>query len=192
MTKQNHAIGFMNINGVIDQSILDGVVDSLAAEGISFKAMDMAGQAQSCLSDIISSMALFVTDDITKAYILGLLTNATYDVMRNSILAIWKGLAGKRIRYTTSTGSTEKPATLDLNMVVGKDSLTFKLDSNVSDDIKALLIDRAFDLLKSHIVSQQQHIIIFSETLTATWKPVPFDTLIKQEFEKSREKNQPL
>jgi len=183
--QKQRAIGFRHISGVVDKAVLDQIESRLSEQDISFKSFDMSGQPQASITDLLSSFALFLSSDITNAYMLGLLTNATYDVLRTSLLTLWKATTGKKVTQVSAGGSREKSVTIDLNMIVGNDSLTFKLDGDVSDAVQKVLIDRAFDFLKSHHESKQpQHLILFHDKTNASWTPVPFETLIQREFDK--------
>ncbi len=183
--QKQRALGFRYISGVVDKAVLDQIASRLSEQNISFKSFDMSGQPQASINDLLSSFALFLSSDITNAYMLGLLTNATYDVLRNSLLGLWTSIKGKKVTQVTAHGSKEVPVSLDINMTVGKDSLTFKLDGDVSDAVQKVLIDRAFDFLKSRSESKQpQHLILFHDKTNASWTPIPFETLIQREFER--------
>ena len=188
---KQRAIGFRYISGVVDKAVLDQTESRLSENDISFKSYDMSGQPQAHLNDLFSSFALFISSDITNAYMLGLLTNATYDVLRNSLLGLWTSIKGKKVTQVTAHGSEEVPVSLDINMIVGKDSFTFKLDGDVSEEVQRVLIDRIFDFLKSHHESTQpQHLILFTDKTNASWTPVPFETLIQREFERHNKASQ--
>lgn len=183
--QKQRAIGFRYISGVVDKAVLDQIASRLSEQDISFKSYDMSGQPQASIDDLLSSFVLFVSSDITNAYMLGLLTNATYDVLRTSLLMLWKAITGKKVTQVSAGGSREQPVTIDLNMIIGNDSLTFKLDGDVSEEVQRVLIDRIFDFLKSHRESKQpQHLILFTDKTKTAWNPVPFETLIQREFEK--------
>ena len=183
--QKQRAIGFRYISGVVDKAVLDQIASRLSEQDISFKSFDMSGQPQASINDLLSSFALFLSSDITNAYMLGLLTNATYDVLRNSLLGLWTSIKGKKVTQVTAHCSKKVPVSLDINMTVGNDSLTFKLDGDVSEEVQRVLIDRIFDFLKSHRESKQpQHLILFTDKTKTAWNPVPFETLIQSEFEK--------
>ncbi len=183
--QKQRAIGFRYISGVVDKAVLDQIASRLSEQDISFKSFDMSGQPQASINDLLSSFALFLSSDITNAYMLGLLTNATYDVLRNSLLGLWTSIKGKKVTQVTAHCSKKVPVSLDINMTVGNDSLTFKLDGDVSEEVQRVLIDRIFDFLKSHRESKQpQHLILFTDKTKTAWNPVPFETLIQREFEK--------
>lgn len=189
--QKQRAIGFRYISGVVDKAVLDQIESRLSEKDISFKSYDMSGQPQANLSDLFSSFALFISSDITNAYMLGLLTNATYDVLRNLLLGLWTSIKGKKVTQVTAHGSKDVPVSLDLNMIVGNDSLTFKLDGDVSEEVQRVLIDRVFDFLKSHQESKQsQHLILFTDKTKVAWTPVPFETLIQREFERHNKASQ--
>ncbi|OQC28436.1 MAG: hypothetical protein BWX70_01835 [Verrucomicrobia bacterium ADurb.Bin070] len=183
--QKQRAIGFRYISGVVDKAVLDQIASRLSEQDISFKSFDMSGQPQASINALLSSFALFLSSDITNAYMLGLLTNATYDVLRNSLLGLWTSIKGKKVTQVTAHCSKKVPVSLDINMTVGNDSLTFKLDGDVSEEVQRVLIDRIFDFLKSHRESKQpQHLILFTDKTKTAWNPVPFETLIQREFEK--------
>jgi len=184
--QKQRAIGFRYISGVVDKAVLDQIASRLSEQDISFKSFDMSGQPQASINDLLSSFALFLSSDITNAYMLGLLTNATYDVLRNSLLGLWTSIKGKKVTQVTAHCSKKVPVSLDINMTVGNDSLTFKLDGDVSEEVQRVLIDSIFDFLKSHRESKQpQHLILFTDKTKTAWNPVPFETLIQREFEKN-------
>lgn len=189
--QRQRTIGFRHISGVVDNPVLVQIESRLSEQHIAFKTFDMSGQPQASITDLLSSFALFISSDITNAYMLGLLTNATYDVLRTSLLTLWKAITGKKVTQVSAGRSGEQPVTIDLNMIVGNDSLTFKLDGDVSDAVQKVLIDRAFDFLKSHSESKQpQHLILFHDKTNVSWNPVPFETLIQREFKKHNKASQ--
>jgi hypothetical protein len=91
-----------------------------------------------------------LSSDVVQAYLLGLATSASYDVIKSSVLDLWRHISGKKYNKITPTDIEQVDANFDLDLSTsGKTRVKFKLKGNIPDSLKEKCIDKAFHLLKS-------------------------------------------
>ena len=139
------------LKGIIPEYELDELSHNFSSVGIEFDYFDISEEPQASAEEILSPILFFLSSDIVQAYILGLLTSTSYDLIKKSILSIWRHISGETIRVTTASGIQKiKEASLDLDISLNdRTKVKFKLKGDISEKIKEKCIDNAFQLLKS-------------------------------------------
>lgn len=81
---------------------------------------------------------------------MGLATRASYDIIKTSVMIIWRHISGKTIRKTTPRGVESVAASFDLDInTSGGTRIKFKLKGDIPDSLKEKCVDKVFQLLES-------------------------------------------
>ncbi len=177
-------ISFKYISGLIPKELLDEIDSNLHSVNIDFDTTDVSGVAMACYDEIIATLSLFFSDELTKAYILGLFTNSTYEIIRNSIVCLWGKSEEKKYNEVRNDSVREKSASLDINFKVKGNQLTFKLKGDCSDETKQLFIDRAFECVKTHQEQSSKHLLYFPDSQSKSWEMTSVENFIKEQKNK--------
>jgi hypothetical protein len=138
------------IKGIIPKDSLELLQSRLGDHGIEFEWHDISGAPQAGVHELLAPIVLYLSSDVVQAYLLGLATSASYDLIKSSVLDIWRHISGKKFNKITSTGIEEMDANFDLDVnTSGKTRVKFKLKGNISDSLKEKCIDKAFHLVES-------------------------------------------
>lgn len=138
------------IAGIIPESELDLIRSRLGELEIGFECIDISGEPQASIEEFLAPVILYLSSDIIRACILGLAARASYDIIKGSIMGIWRHMSGKTIRKTTPSGVESVAASfyLDIN-TIGGTRIKFKLKGDIPDSLKEKCVDKAFHLLES-------------------------------------------
>jgi len=147
----SNSIHLNYLKGIIPEYELEKLSGNFSSAGIVFEYFDISEEPQASAEEILSPIVLFLSSDIVQAYILGLLTSTSYDLIKKAVLSIWRHISGKKIKVTTASGMESiKEANLDLDISLDDGTkVKFKLKGDISDEIKEKCIDNAFQLLKA-------------------------------------------
>ena len=138
------------IKDMIPEDGLNSIRSQLERFGIGFEWHDISGKPQASVEELLAPIILYLSSDVVRAYLLGLATSAFYDVIKSSVLALWRYISGKKYSKVTPTAIEEIDANFDLDVnISGETSVKFKLKGNIPDSLKKKCIDKAFHLLES-------------------------------------------
>ena len=136
--------------GIIPKDDLELLRVQLGEHGIGFEWHDISDEPQASVEELLAPIILYLSSDVVQAYLLGLATSASYDVIKSTVLDLWRHISGKKINKITSTDIEEVDANFDLDVnTSGKTRVKFKLKGNIPDSLKEKCIDKAFQLLES-------------------------------------------
>lgn len=143
-------IHLIYIEGIIPKDGLELLRSKLGNHDIGFEWHDISGAPQAGVEQLLAPIILYLSSDVVQAYLLGLATNASYDLIKSSVLDIWCHISGKKFSKISPTDIQEMDASLDLDVnTSGKMRVKFKLKGNIPDSLKERCIDKAFQLLES-------------------------------------------
>ncbi|MCJ7717905.1 MAG: hypothetical protein MUO54_15495 [Anaerolineales bacterium] len=138
------------IRGLIPDSEIDSIRSKLHDHNIAFECHNLSGIPQAAVEDLLSHVVLLLSSDVMQAYILGLATSASYNLIRNVITLIWQHISGKEIYRYNSKRVEHVAANFDLDIETGHGmKVKFKLKGNIPDSLKDKCVDKAFQLLES-------------------------------------------
>ena len=138
------------IGGMIPESKLDLIRSRFGELEIGFECIDISGEPQASLEEYLAPIILYLSSDIFQAYILGLASRASYDIIKTSLMSIWRHVSGKTIRKTTPSGVEAVATSFDLDInTIGRTRIKFKLKGDIPDSLKEKCVDKAFQLLES-------------------------------------------
>jgi hypothetical protein len=138
------------LRGILPESDLNFIRSQFGDLGIDFKCTDISGEPLASLDEFLAPIILYLSSDIIQAYILGMATSTSYDIIKTSVINIWKHISGKKIRKTTPDGASSIDASFDLDInTIGRTKVKFKLKGDIPDNLKERCVDKAFQLLES-------------------------------------------
>ena len=136
--------------GLFDEEELDLYKSKLNLIDIELMEYDKTNKPMNSLEDFINQVNLIISDHIVQSIIMGLITNASYDVLKSTLIWMWNSLIGKKITKVTSDGKCDvKEATFGFSLYVdNQNKIDFRLSGDISDTDKDKCIEKAFELLK--------------------------------------------
>jgi hypothetical protein len=138
------------IKGIIPKDDLELLRFQLGEHGIGFKWHDISDEPQAAVEELLAPIVLYLSSDIFQAYLLGLATSTSYDIIKSTVLRLWQHISGKKYNKITPTKIEEVEASFDLDVnTSGKTRVKFKLKGNISEDLKENCVNKAFQLIES-------------------------------------------
>jgi len=138
------------LKGIIPKEDLELIRSRLGEHGIGFEWHDISDEPQASVEELLAQIILYLSSDVVQAYLLGLATSASYDVIKSTVLDIWRHVSEKKLAKITSTDIEEVDANFDLDVnTSGRTRVKFKLKGNIPNSLKEKCIDKAFQLLES-------------------------------------------
>jgi hypothetical protein len=138
------------LKGIIPKDVLELLRSQLGEHGIGFEWHDISDEPQASVEELLAPIILYLSSDIVQAYLLGLATSASYDVIKSAVLDLWQHISRKKIKKITPSDVEEVDANFDLDVNnSGKIRVKFKLKGNIPDSLKETCVDKAFQLLES-------------------------------------------
>ena len=138
------------LEGIIPVSELKSIRSQFEDLGIDFECIDISREPQASLEELLAPIILYLSSDVIQAYLLGLATSTSYDIIKTSVISIWKHVSGKLIEKTTPSKETAVATNFDLDIrTTGGTRVKFKLKEDVSDSLKNKCVDKAFQLLEA-------------------------------------------
>jgi len=163
-------IGFKYLPGCLSEAELAEISQSLEASNIEFKTHNASGEIYNCLEDLVAPLVLWISSDLAKTHLLAISTSAVYDVVKTTILRIWRKASTKTVFKVTADGPVDqRPVTLDLDLQLNeKVRLKFKLrGNNLSPEQQDKYVDQALRFARkfSEAKPQETQVVIYNENL---------------------------
>ena len=136
--------------GSFDEIELDDYKKKLINAGIEMFEYDKSGRPMASLQDFTNQISLLINDALFQAFIMGLATNGSYDLIKQTIIWMWNSLKNKKLTMISASGKKEEDATFGITISVDHNtSIDFRLSGEVSDELKNKCIDKAFNFAKT-------------------------------------------
>ena len=146
------AIQLKYLQGIIPESELDLIRSQFGDLGINFECIDLSRKPEASVEEFLAPIILYLSSDIIQAYILGLATSTSYDIIKTSIISIWRHISGKTIRKASPSEVKSVAANFDLDInTIGRTRVKFKLRGDIPDSLKEKCIGKAFQLLEAKV-----------------------------------------
>jgi len=138
------------LQSILPESDLDLIRSQFGDLGIDFECIDISGEPRASIEEFLAPIILYLSSDIIQGYILGMATSTSYDIIKTSVINIWRHVSGKTIRKITPNGAGSIAANFDLDInTIGRTKVKFKLKGDIPDSLKERCVDKAFQLLQS-------------------------------------------
>jgi len=138
------------LEGIIPESELDLIRSRFEAIGIGFECIDISGEPQASIEELLAPIILYLSSNVFQAYLLGLTTSTSYDAIKTCVINIWRNVSGKRIKKTTPSKVESVAVNFDLDIrTIGDTRVKFKLKGDIPDNLKEKCVDKAFQLLEA-------------------------------------------
>lgn len=165
MNQSNKTILLIHIGG-IDNTEIENIENSLSKVDIQFKSHNTSGSIHASLSDFSLSTFLIINQPIIIELLRGIAINATWEIIKETIIYIHKKLKGKKIYRIDSNGTKEeKDITFGFNASLDENtSFNFEIKGNEETVLKSL--DKVFIFLKNqknNTTNKISHHVEYSE-----------------------------
>ena len=158
-------IRLRSLKGIIPESELVSLKSQFGDIGIDFDYVNASGEPQASINELLAPIILFLSSDIVQAYVLGLTTNFSYDIMKTSVINIWRHISRKEISYVSASKTQSVVASFDIDIKhTGNLRVKFKLKGDIPDSLKEKCVDQAFQLLagKDYPKSRTGYVCIYN------------------------------
>ena len=120
-------------------------------------------------------------------FIKGISTNATWDVIKQTIVSVRNKVIGKKYYKVTSKGAEEKEITFGIKFHLDNNTgFDFELKGDVTDKLINECLDKALDFVKSQKVNSEYEHPTYLKYSKKKKKWIPIDVL--KEVRKMNEK----
>lgn len=136
--------------GLFDEEELEIYKFKLKSIDIELMEYDKTNKPMNSLEDFTNQVNLIISDPIVQSIIMNIITNASYDILKSTIIWMWNSLMGKQLTKVTSGGKCDaKEATFGLSIYIeNHNKIDFRLSGDISDADKEKCIEKAFELIK--------------------------------------------
>ena len=141
-------IKFEYYSFLLDEHIIKEISRDLEKHSINLIRYDKSNTPQMSLDEIISQSLIYIPPEIINSLSLGLITNAAYDAIKNSIKLVLHTIKGKVYKKINANGKIEeKNADLGIQFKKNNDSFYLNLPSDLSIELQDKCIEKAFELM---------------------------------------------
>lgn len=173
---------------LLDEDFIREIKRDLKNNSIELMVNDKSDIPQMGLDEIISSSLVYFTPEIISSFASGILTNAAYDALKNSIILILCKVKGKKYNKVSAGGKVEeKDASIGINFKKDGDSFYLKLPNDLPSELQSKCIDKAFELMATPEKSSDMNFSFDSKTIigsfnsqTQEWEVVDIHEIIKK------------
>lgn len=152
MSNQNNMSKIMlkYYKGLVDENELKIYKLKLREIDIELIEYDKSYVPMACLEDFTNQVNLMISSPIVQSITMGLMTNASYNLLKGAIIWMWNSLIGKEIAKVRANGNCDvKEATFGFSASIDNETkIDFRLSGDISDEDKNKCIEKAFELLK--------------------------------------------
>ena len=140
------------IGSLIEKDALEEIINNLTNHKINIKAKDTSGELMMSVEELVAPVAIILSSDVVQAYILGLSSNASYDLIKNVVISIWNQVSGKKYIRFNHRKSEEFEANFDLNVESPNNvKVQFKLKGDIPNELKDKCIENAFKMVNENV-----------------------------------------
>jgi hypothetical protein len=142
-------IAMMYPQGLIAEEDLEEVSCRLREHGIAFHAKAVPPEPQMAVEQLVAPVILFLASDAGQSFLVSLAAAGTYDLVKRSVLHIWRHLTGKFLTVLSSRGATSRrPANMDLIVSIDdRSSVRIKLKSDLPVELHESCLTQALKLV---------------------------------------------
>jgi len=153
--------------GVFEDEDLQEINQILKKAKLDLSSFDKSGIMTNSLESYTLITYLVIYQPLIIELLKGLGTNATWDIIKETILFTRNKIKGKKFNKITSASVEEKDITFGLKVYLDENTgFNFELKGNISDDIIGQSLDKVFDFLKDEKIKtsyQLPDFVKFSE-----------------------------
>jgi hypothetical protein len=135
--------------GVFEDDDLQKINEILEKAKLDLSSYNSSGVMQNSFDSYTFIAFLAINQPLIIELLKGLGTNATWDIIKETVFFVRNKIKGKKINKITSTTVEEKDITFGLKVNLDRNtSFDFELKGNVSDEVIGQSLDRVLSFLK--------------------------------------------
>ncbi len=100
----------------------------------------------------INDILIYISQNQTSLIVSGLLINTTYDILKFSICQLYKGL--KKLLNNNRNKQKPEQRKISIKHTIGEKTIEFELETNLSDKLTEMIIEKSFEVLKSENINE--------------------------------------
>lgn len=165
-------IGLRYIKGIPSDEDLQNIHSTFSNNSIEFDKYDISGHPQNSSTDLVALIAIYISSDFFISYTSGVLSALTFETIKSAILHIWNKVSNKKATMLQSGNKiTEEPIDVDIQLELENSrKLSIRLGHEVSDDLKKLALDKAFEAIKNNQIVKGTDYKVLLDSKTFSWE----------------------
>ena len=171
----------------LEQDIKD-YDEKVKGVGLQLSHYDKNGTIYANLDTYNLAIYLAIAQPLIGEILKGLVTSATWDVIKSLLLSAWKKIRKQKYSRLTSSDSEKKEITFGLKVYLDRNtSINMKLDGNVDESIIHKSIDQVLDFLRDqkHNEKFKNSDFAYFDNDKSKWIKVDVDQEIRKMIEKN-------
>ena len=166
-----------------DETILE-IEHKLQNVGLDLSRFDKNGVMEASWEDYSLTVFLFIHEKLIKEILKGVVTNAAWDAIKQSLIIAWKHVRNKTITQHTSGQSRQKNIKFGLKVNLDKNtSLNIELKGNVSEEIIEKSLNKVLTVIENHSLnmSYKHPDYLFYDESKDEWFKIDVEEAIRNE-----------
>lgn len=179
--------------GIIENERIEQIQNSFDKKDLKLSLYDRAGRYEMSLEDLISQIYLTLSPALVHSVVSGLLTNVSYDALKESILSLSEDVRGKTYHRRYSNGyEKEVSADFGIKFRAGHNEFDLQMSPDLDSSLKEKCIEEAFSIMKvqgkpqelspESMLAKRNIVGRFNES-TGKWELIDLLELINQKRE---------
>lgn len=166
-----------------DETILE-IESKLQYAGLDLSRFDKNGVMEASWADYSLTVFLFIHEKLIKEILNGVVTNAVWDAIKQSLIIAWKHVRNKTITQYSSGQSRQKSIKFGLKVDLDKNtSLNIELKGNLSEELIEKSLNKVLTVIENHSLNMnyKHPDYLFYDELKDEWLKIDVEEAIRNE-----------
>lgn len=177
-------IKLVYLKDIPPEGVLKEFSRKIEAEGLSLRLEDQSKIPKAALSleDFSNIIYVILSIPVIRSYLVGLMSNITYDLIKQSLIYLLNSVKGKKVSKITASEVRELDATFGVRAIIdGNTQIDFRL-TGISESLQEKCIDKMFEWLKKQKNKESFELPDFAtfDESEEEWKLVTFNDVVRK------------
>lgn len=145
---ESYEFGLVYYSAIFDENELVLLESNLNKADIGLIKHDKTGRPQACLDLLVNQISIKLNEPIIQAILTGVISCTIYDILKNSIISLWKSSKGKKLNIYQGGEIKEQKTTIGLDLRIHEAIVNFRLPEEISDSQREECLDSMFNFMK--------------------------------------------
>jgi len=179
----------VNVQNLMNEDTINDQVRLLSIQGIKADFYETTGKPQASFEEFRSFVLLILNEPLVQQYLNGILTNAAWDILKSTILQVWRATLGKKYHIFRANAEPEtKDVTFGITLKSKENEIHFQCSSQLSEEMQSKCIDKAFDTFARLCEEAKGEISPHVARFDKEWKLVDKKKVIEEKQKQKRKK----
>lgn len=136
-------------SSIFDKNELILLENNLNKAGIELYKCDKSGIPMASVDLLISQIMLKLNEPLVQGILIGVISNTIYDLLKKSIILLWKSTKGKTLSILQGGEIKEQKTTICIGVRIKEAIVNFRLPEDIPDEQRESCLDNIFDFIKT-------------------------------------------